>query len=465
MDLRSNQIDKEEDAMIRKSIIAAAAGLALSGTMPALTGPASAAPPAGYVLVFSDEFNAAALDSSKWYYRVANGPYSAGYLRSQNVSLFNDGTTGMLRLRYDYETFSTGAQNVTAYTGGGVISKQRMGYGYYETRARMCDSTTGVHTSFWSTGLRLNGGGGMDDPAITTDINNSVLPENNQFMEIDGFEQNSAQDIDMGTSKQAVETTNFRWGLKNEQGVRSVSPSLASYQFRDWHTYGWLYTATAINFYIDGVQVYSHAVSQATNPFDPNHLWLTALAYAGATQGNPALLPCYSDFDYARYYKPNTLVGAPNLLGNSSFDIHPNSNPPLWVVSGWQEAYDKAASYLVESGAHSAPRALHLGVNDGTPYTVTTKQDLTGLPNGTYKLTAWVYSSGGQNEARMRVLNFGGAERYVENNAATGGWQQITIDNIALTSGKATIAFTARNDTGTTNPQWFDVDDVVFIQK
>jgi hypothetical protein len=374
---------------------ASRAGLAIFAAVLSVgSAPIFAAPPANYVLVFSDEFNGASLDMAKWYYRIANGRYSGGYLRAENVSLFNDGTTGMLRLRYDHETFGT---NVTDYTGGGVISKSRLGYGYYETRARMCNRTTGVHTSFWATGLRLNGAGGMDDPAITADINNSLLPENNQFMETDGFEQNSTMDIDVGTSKQALETTQFRWGLRSEQQVQAVSPALADYHFGDWETYAWLYTPTMVTFYINGTQVYSHGVSQANNPFNPNHLWLTALPYSRVPPGTPSLLPCFSDFDYVRYYRPPSLQNAPNLLGNGSFDIHPNTNPPLWIVSGWQEAYKKPASYIVETGAHSAPRALHLGLSDGSPYTVTAKQDLTGLPNSNYKLLFVRRAERGQN--------------------------------------------------------------------
>jgi hypothetical protein len=90
---------------------------------------------------------------------------------------------------------------------------------------------------------------------------------------------------------------------------------------------------------------------------------------------------------------------------------------------------------------------------------VTTKQNLKFIPNGTYRLTARVKSSGGQTQALMRVLNYGGTERTVTL-PTTNSWTLVTIDNIAVTSKSATIAFTS---TAGAN-QWIKVDDVKFTQ-
>ncbi|WP_294261994.1 hypothetical protein [uncultured Sphingomonas sp.] len=83
--------------------------------------------------------------------------------------------------------------------------------------------------------------------------------------------------------------------------------------------------------------------------------------------------------------------------------------PPTWLVRGWQENYDKPASFIITAGTHSGGRALRQGL--ATAYTVTDKQDMKYIPNGTYRLTAWVKSSGRQSTAQMRVLNHGTAER------------------------------------------------------
>jgi hypothetical protein len=56
-----------------------------------------------------------------------------------------------------------------AHTGGGVISKHRFGYGYYECRSQPFMAGRGVHTAFWQRGM-----GG---------------PENNSIFEIDSTQK------------------------------------------------------------------------------------------------------------------------------------------------------------------------------------------------------------------------------------------------------------------------------------
>jgi hypothetical protein len=74
-------------------------------------------------------------------------------------------------------------------------------------------------------------------------------------------------------------------------------------------------------------------------------------------------------------------------------------------------------------------------------------------------LTARVKSSGGQAQALMRILNFGGAERNLTL-PTTNTWTLVTLDNISVTSKSATIAFTS---TASAN-QWIKVDDVQFTR-
>lgn len=397
-----------------------------------------AVPGTGFTLAFADEFDAAAVNQNDWYYRIT-GLYTKGYNRQQNVTQ----SGGFLRIRYGHEDVS--GDGVADFTGGGVISRHLFGYGYYEVRARMWNGTPGLHTSFWSMGIRAGNAGIGSDPLIAQDINNAVFPEINQLFEIDGFEHDSPDLLSLGTNAQSTNADTRRDNAKSgaERGVN----------YGNWNVYGFDYEPDAIRFYINGNLVYTIDNSVWRYQFNPMNLWLTALPYSANDFGN--LLPGYSEFDYFRYYR-KSLPGV-NRLGNPSFDAL-KSDIPLSIPGGWIENYDRGSSALVENDFYDGTRALR---HSGTvPYLVTTKQDLTYLPNGTYTLTARVKSSGGQSQARMRVLNFGGSELFV-NVPTTASWTQITIPNVSVTNNKATVAFSSNAAAG----QWMMVDKVSFAEQ
>ncbi|MDH7973916.1 glycoside hydrolase family 16 protein [Sphingomonas sp. AR_OL41] len=412
------------------------AASAATASSEAAAAPASV--PAGYTLAYADEFNAAALNTNDWYYRIAE-PYAGGYVRSQNVSL--DGAS--LRLKFGYEDVT--GDNIPDYTGGGIMSRNNFGYGYYEIRARLFNGTSGLHSSFWSMGIRRDIGGAGGDPRIDQDIDAGLQPEQNQLYEIDAFEHDSPDRMGIGDFKQSTATTAHR--------LPYSSGATLGINFGDWNVYAFDYTPASTKFYINGVLKFT--IDNSTNGyvFTPQTFWLTAIRTANA--GNTAALPGYSEFDYFRYYN-RPQIGA-NLVGNGSFDATPVSTFALWNPPAWIENYDKAASYLVTDDFSNGTRSLIQTA--AANFTVTTKQNLKFIPNGTYRLTARVKSSGGQSQAAMRVLNSGVAERKFDI-PATASWTLITIDNIAVTNGKATVAFTS---IGAAN-QWLKIDDVQFVQ-
>src|SRR5690349_18003019 len=95
-------------------------------------------PPSGYSLKWYDSFDGAALDTSKWMYRTDVKADSSQ--RAENVSVEN----GSLVIRLKKES-----DRGKSYTGGGVISRQRFRYGYYEARAKM-QSGAGWHQAVWA---------------------------------------------------------------------------------------------------------------------------------------------------------------------------------------------------------------------------------------------------------------------------------------------------------------------------
>ena len=95
-------------------------------------------PPAGYELVFEDDFNGDKLDTEKWGYRLGDKMLSA--LQPDNVSV-KDGHL-VIALRKE-------PVRGKDYTAGGVISRRKFVYGYYEARFKT-PPAEGWHTAFWA---------------------------------------------------------------------------------------------------------------------------------------------------------------------------------------------------------------------------------------------------------------------------------------------------------------------------
>ena len=140
-----------------------------------------------------------------------------------------------------------------------------------------------------------------------------------------------------------------------------------------------------------------------------------------------------------------------NLPTNPGFETGASQSP-----SGWTESGSTDASKSDADGAHS-------GTYQGTfwkaaSYTVGIHQTVTGLPNGTYTLSAWIKSGGGQNTARMEAKNCGGAQQNY-NLPKANHWRKFTISNINVTNGQCTIGFYSVASAN----QWMNFDDVEFI--
>jgi hypothetical protein len=89
-------------------------------------------------------------------------------------------------------------------------------------------------------------------------------------------------------------------------------------------------------------------------------------------------------------------------------------------------------------------------------YQATMSQDITGLPNGPYTLSAWVKSSGGQNSARVAARAFGGADLSASLAKPIDNWTLVSIPGIKVTNGKCQVAIIS--DARANN--WLQVDDL-----
>ena len=257
----------------KTSVLAATAAMAIS--VITATG-ASAAPqsgvPNGYKLTFSDEFNGTSLDTSKWGYQY--GCFDPGQRSqaqytdsSENVSVHD----GYLSLTARYSptktkwdgsqvprTCKNGSTTYDAPFTSGMITTKKSdgevlyaapGSGFYAEARIKLPSARSSWSSFWGTGTK----GGW--------------PGNG---EIDIFE---SKGYDPSYLMSNVHTPRVGNPKKTEQHQGMMQGDTASSQ-SEFHTYGMLKTADAIEFYFDGKVTHRVRMSdiKGDNPFiDPEN--------------------------------------------------------------------------------------------------------------------------------------------------------------------------------------------------
>jgi beta-glucanase (GH16 family) len=229
----------------------------------AIASVACAAPPAGYKLAWSDEFEGAQLDTNKWSYRTGSRMWSQQ--KPENVSLAN----GRLVLAAKKE-----AVGKLKYTGGGVISKKLFKYGYYEARFKVPPGA-GWHTSFWM--MRHNA------PAEVT------------RQELDVCENDSINLLGYGVNThQWIPKPHKTFGNKHVK-----TPDLA----KDFHVWGCEFTPETVKYFFEGKLV--QTVDATQFPHGEQHIWLTTIASPlGKTKAvDDTKLPATAEYDYVRFYE------------------------------------------------------------------------------------------------------------------------------------------------------------------
>ncbi|WP_260405452.1 RICIN domain-containing protein [Paenibacillus sp. 598K] len=149
-----------------------------------------------------------------------------------------------------------------------------------------------------------------------------------------------------------------------------------------------------------------------------------------------------------------------NLANNPSFET---AN-----VTGWTTYGDDYPARILIHGANdgvgvpAAHGAYFIGLaGTSGPASAYIGQTITGLDDGAYTMTARMRSSGGQSSCIMEVKDYGGATRQAACPVTTA-WTTVTIPDIQVVSGKATLGFYAAN---TSSAQWADVDQVSFTRQ
>ncbi|WP_238015930.1 glycoside hydrolase family 16 protein [Dactylosporangium sp. AC04546] len=338
----------------------------LAVVAPAL--PAAADPSGtGWTQVFSDDFSGSTLDTSRWNYRTDSKAYSTQ--RPENVSV----SDGMLNIALKKETYGG-----KSYTGGGVISKQSLRYGYYETRAKLNDGA-GWHSSFWI----MSGDGSTTFPA-------------SQRTEIDGFEIDSISPTRIHHGVLTWKGSGVSAG--KSYGTTYTSPTIDS---RAWHVYGMDWQETSVRFYVDGTLMYTAPYVPTDWTHDYTNIWLTSIAYG--TVPDDTKLPATVQFDYVRYWQRDYYVDndGPAAYGYSETGTWLPSTLTGWTVASptryatcgsagntatWRPNLRAAGTYQVYY--------YRLAATNSDPQTSLTVTHATGttttVVNGTTSPSAWV---------------------------------------------------------------------------
>jgi beta-glucanase (GH16 family) len=245
----------------------------------ALAKPIAAAPPEGYTLAWSDDFNGSKLDTTKWSHR--------GLGKRRHAVNVADAVTvqnGMLRIT----TYTTNGRHHTGMIG--TQGKFESNFGYYEARIRFEDSP-GMWSAFWIQTPTM--GQPIGDPAKAG-------------MEIDILEHrvsNKAGKNITGSVQHAI-----HWdGYGSEHQSRSQHTKDLDLN-QGFHVFGFEWTPQEYRFFVDGNLTWSCTpVSKR-----PQYIILSSEVqdngWAGKIPskgyGSKKSSRTNMQVDYVRYYKP-----------------------------------------------------------------------------------------------------------------------------------------------------------------
>ena len=150
-------------------------------------------------------------------------------------------------------------------------------------------------------------------------------------------------------------------------------------------------------------------------------------------------------------YEGAGVAATANLLTNPGFE----SNFAGWT-NWWDTGVNASSVQYIDTNAprSGANFVSHWGTS---AYKQSSYQVRTGLASGTYTLSAWIKTSGGQNATILYAKNFGGGtlEKAIPT-AANGTWGQYTLPGITVTNGQVEVGVWSDAPAGT---HWLGADD------
>jgi autotransporter-associated beta strand protein len=285
-----------------------------------------AAPPVGYTLAWSDEFEGTTLDTSLWSYRTDTRFWSTQV--PANVRVGN----GALSLELKKETVGS-----SAYTGAGIISKPVVRYGYYETSMKTPPGA-GWHTSFWM--MRYGAG------AAAT------------ILELDALENDSIKPTSYSVNVHRWQPSHAVYSTKT-----ITTPDLSA----GFHTIGCEFTPSTVRYSFDGAVV--HTVDATLFPHGDLNVWLTSIA--APLGGTPAVddtrLPAVASYDYVRFYAPDAPT-TPTTYRWNGIASSAWSGTGNWAGSPGRAMTGATVNAVLEVASGTARGAIYDGTLGATRY-------------------------------------------------------------------------------------------------
>ena len=254
-----------------------------------------ATPPAGYYLVWGDEFNGSSLDTTHWEY-ARNGWRNSAYDTSAAVSV----SGGSLIIT----TYTQGGTNFTGFIDtANTANPIYAGYGYYETSMQFSNSP-GQWSAFWlQTPWMMNA---QPDGSLGNTNND---PTNG--VEIDVFEHrcvdgNNVSWVNGGDNA-------LHWNGYGSSAQSAVWSSQSLGVGAGFHTYGFLWKTNSYTFSVDGSTTWStgqYMISSAqqfirlTSEVQSNS-WAGTVPSGGYPSLASSQVKMY--VDYVRYYAPTNV--------------------------------------------------------------------------------------------------------------------------------------------------------------
>ena len=280
-----------------------------------LTGPAvlKASPPAGYYLVWSDEFNSANLDTTKWdYWLLGNRRYAVNVTNAVTLNGSN----------LVINTYTTGSTHYTAMVATDSTFRSR--YGYWEANVKWGD-TNGMWSAVW-----------LQSPTMGTYLNDAFVSGS----EIDVAEHRYVDNVPNSLAN--IVQNNVHWNGYGSAAKSAGSGNIGSGLASGFHTYGFQWTPTVYNILIDGSNLRSWSYANNAVPVSQSSEWMilssevddTSTTWAGyipsGGYGGLGTSTAKLTVDYVRYYAPtNTLfwTGASSAYWNNGGNWISNLQP------------------------------------------------------------------------------------------------------------------------------------------
>ena len=238
----------------------------------------TATPPAGWTLVWSDEFDGPSIDSGNWGYDTGAWPYNSEleyYTTNTTNSYIENGNLVIQALEE-----SMGGRD---YTSARLVSKNKVHYTYGKIVARMkLPFGQGIWPAFWMMGESAGW------PACG---------------EIDIMEM-----IGGGENRDDTHHCALHWDDGGHQQI-AASTELPDphFFFEDYHIFGIEWNTTEIKWFLDGNQFYSYDITPAVmSEFHWDHHLLLNVAVGGSWPGNPdatTVFPQKMYVDWIHWYQ------------------------------------------------------------------------------------------------------------------------------------------------------------------